>query len=117
MMYLAAHENYHSGYNYTYYGNCSNNKEKSNTAFVFYYNLAFYLYFLYKFHKYNNCRIILINDLRKKDNNYMNEFFLTLKEYITNNTLLVVLGILTSYQIFYLIIGFFSKKIYILKLR
>lgn len=40
----------------------------------------------------------------------MNEFFLTLKEYITDNTLLVVLGILTSYQIFYLIIGFFSKK-------
>ena len=40
----------------------------------------------------------------------MNEFFLTLKEYVTNNVLLVVLGILTSYQILYLIIGLFSKK-------
>lgn len=33
-----------------------------------------------------------------------------IKQYISNNTFLVILGILTAYQFFYLVVGFFSKK-------
>lgn len=39
--------------------------------------------------------------------NYLIEY---IKEYASNNLLLIFLGILTSYQFIYLIIGFFSKK-------
>jgi len=39
--------------------------------------------------------------------NYLIDF---IKEYINNNLFLVILGILTSYQFLYLIIGIFSKK-------